>query len=171
MIIGLIVTAVTLVATWMIYKKMGRQGWEGIVPFYNVYVLCDELYGNGWKMLLLLIPVFNIYFGIKMYIDLANAFNKGPGFGLGMIFLPFIFQLILGFGNATYRDGTQANTTEDFVSNVVAKTSDKAKEFAGATMKDDKALEKLEQLGELKEKGIITEEEYLAKKEELLKRI
>lgn len=51
MILELIIGILTLVAEWMIFKKMGRQGWEGIVPFYNTYVLCQELYGNGWKFL------------------------------------------------------------------------------------------------------------------------
>ena len=38
-------------------------------------MLCQELYGNGWKFLLLLIPIYNIYFVIKMNIDWAKAFN------------------------------------------------------------------------------------------------
>ena len=35
-------------------------------------------------------------------IDLAKAFGKGTGFGVGMFFLNFIFYPILGFGSATY---------------------------------------------------------------------
>lgn len=54
--VSLICGILTLVASWMIFKKMGHQGWEGIVPIYNTYVLCQELYGSGWKFLLLLIP-------------------------------------------------------------------------------------------------------------------
>lgn len=42
MILSLIIGILSLVAEWMIFKKMGRQGWEGIVPFYNTYVLCQE---------------------------------------------------------------------------------------------------------------------------------
>ena len=87
MILSLIISILTLVAEWMIFKKMGRQGWEGIVPFYNTYVLCQELYGNGWKFLLLLIPIYNIYFVIKMNIDWAKAFNQGVGFGIGLLLL------------------------------------------------------------------------------------
>ena len=83
--VSLICGILTLVASWMIFKKMGHQGWEGIVPFYNTYVLCQELYGSGWKFLLLLIPLYNIYFVIKMQIDLAKAFNQGAGFGIGLM--------------------------------------------------------------------------------------
>ena len=122
--VSLICGILTLVASWMIFKKMGHQGWEGIVPFYNTYVLCQELYGSGWKFLLLLIPLYNIYFVIKMQIDLAKAFNQGVGFGIGLLLLPFIFQMILGFGSAQYRDGTQANTKPDMVEDVVNKAKD-----------------------------------------------
>ena len=31
MILSLIIGILTLVAEWMIFKKMGRQGWEGVV--------------------------------------------------------------------------------------------------------------------------------------------
>ena len=124
MILELIIGILTLVAEWIIFKKMGRQGWEGIVPFYNTYVLCQELYGNGWKFLLLLIPIYNIYFVIKMNIDWAKAFNQGVGFGIGLLLLPFIFQLILAFGGEQYRDGSYTNTQPDMVENVVSKAKD-----------------------------------------------
>lgn len=123
-LVSLICTILTLVASWMVFKKMGRQGWEGIVPIYSTYVLCQELYGNGWKFLLLLIPLYNIYFVIKMEIDLAKAFNQGTGFGIGLLLLPFIFQMILGFGSAQYRDGTRANVQPDMVEDVVNRAKD-----------------------------------------------
>ena len=108
MILSLIIGILTLVAEWMIFKKMGRQGWDG----------------NGWKFLLLLIPIYNIYFVIKMNIDWAKAFNQGVGFGIGLLLLPFIFQLILAFGGDQYRDGSYTNTQPDMVENVVNKAKD-----------------------------------------------
>ena len=98
----LIITVLTLAASWRIFQKMGRKGWEGIIPIYNFFVLCQELYGNGWKAFLMLIPLYNIYFGIKLYIDWAKAFGKGVGFAIGMLFFPFVFQLLLAFGDAEY---------------------------------------------------------------------
>ena len=56
MLLEIIGAILSMVGSWMIFKKMGRQGWEGIVPIYSTYVLCKVLYGNGWKCLLLLIP-------------------------------------------------------------------------------------------------------------------
>lgn len=104
MLLEIIGAILSMVGSWMIFKKMGRQGWEGIVPIYSTYVLCKVLYGNGWKFLLLLIPFYNIYFAIKMMVDLAKAFNQGVGFAIGLLLLPFVFNLILAFGGAQYMD-------------------------------------------------------------------
>lgn len=82
------------------------------------------LYGNGWKFLLLLIPFYNIYFAIKMMVDLAKAFNQGVGFAIGLLLLPFVFNLILAFGGAQYMDGSFANTQPDMVEDVVNKARD-----------------------------------------------
>ena len=173
MLISIIATVASLVASWIIFKKMGRQGWEGIIPIYNTYIICEELYGNGWKFLLMLIPFYNIYFMFKMYIDWAHAFNKSTGFGVGMVFLPFIFQLILALDEKiVYRDGSKANKDDD----VLTRAMDKTKELAGnaaapKAKRDEHAIEKIAQLAEMKEKGIISEEEFLAKKAELLEKI
>lgn len=214
--ISTLITIIMAVANWMIFKKMGYQGWEGIIPFYNTYILFKELYGNGWKFLTLLIPFYNIYVIVKLYIDLAHAFNQSTGFGVGLIFLAPIFLCILGFRkDIVYLDGSRANNEEDFVTQAAAAVgnagrgayenakekydnaggidgiadsiSDKAKDFAddakGAfdSIKDkagdkverirDDPMDKLRELGELRDKGIISEEEFNAKKEELLKRI
>ena len=165
--LSIICFVLSLVASWMIYKKMGREGWEGIVPVYNFYVLCKELYGNGWKFLCMLIPFYNIYFGIKLYIDWAKAFHKGIGFAIGMLFLPFIFQLILAFGSATYKDGTMENTKDDFVSQVIDKTKSAATNLTNNEPKID-VPEELKKYKELYDMGAITEEEYNAKKAQLL---
>ena len=111
-----VITVLTLAASWRIFQKMGRKGWEGIIPIYNTYVLFDELYGNGWKMLLMLIPIYNIYLIFKVNIDLAHAFHQGTGFGVGMTILNPIFSCILGFGKAVYGDGSRADDGDDPIS-------------------------------------------------------
>ena len=36
-----IVGILGFVFNWLVYKKMGREGWESIIPFYSPYVLCE----------------------------------------------------------------------------------------------------------------------------------
>lgn len=206
-----VLAIVQLAGNWMVFKKMGREGWEGIIPVYNLYVLFKELYGNGWKFLLLLIPIYNIYVIIKLCIDLARAFNQDSGFAIGLIILSPIFMCILGFGDRyVYLDGSRANNTEDFVTraadkiedagtNVYENVKEKYEEAGGAegikndisakaksaaagakekvnstkTRMTDKQnpVDLLKQLGELREKGLITEEEFNEKKKDILDKI
>lgn len=69
---------------------------------YNTYLMYKIAFGNGWLFLLLFIPVVNVVIGIVFSIKLAEVFGQGVGFGVGLMFLPFIFYLILGFGDAEY---------------------------------------------------------------------
>ncbi len=101
-IISLIIAAFTVVCLWFVFKKAGEPGWAAIVPFYNLYVLFKITYGNGWKFLLLLIPVANIVFGIIAYVKLAKAFGKSTGFAVGLVLLCPIFLALLAFGDAQY---------------------------------------------------------------------
>lgn len=48
---------------------------------------------------ILLLIIIAIIFYIKMCSNLADEFNKGKGFKLGLIILPTIFQAILGYQN------------------------------------------------------------------------
>lgn len=91
-----------VMALWKIYEKAGRPGWNSIVPFYNLYVLMEIAGKPGLWIILMLIPLVNIVVGIIITVELAKAFGKGGGFAAGLIFLPFIFYPILGFGPAVY---------------------------------------------------------------------
>ena len=122
--LSLLLGVAGVVACWLLFKKAGKPGWASIVPFYNVYTIFEITWGSGWRFLMLLIPIYNIYFVIKMNIDWAKAFNQGVGFGIGLLLLPFIFQLILAFGGEQYRDGSYTNTQPDMVENVVNKAKD-----------------------------------------------
>ena len=101
-IIGLVIAVAVLVGMWKVFVKAGKPGWGAIVPLYNLYCLSDMSLGKGWMFLLLIIPIVDIVVLIMMYVKLAKAFGKGVGFAVGLIFLPFIFMPILGYGDAKY---------------------------------------------------------------------
>lgn len=208
---GLIITLFIMAGSWRMFQKCGRQGWEAIIPLYNVYVICDLLYGQGWKILLYLIPFYNIYFTFKVNIDMARGFNQGAGFGVGLTFLPMVFVPILGFGNMTWGDGSEATVADDFISRGLDQLSGKMNgsdnqaqsapvqepvrpaaepaqksaqeaEKGKVTLKKEpehspeyqhsqETLAMLEQLDGLHKAGILTDEEFAAKKAELLRRV
>lgn len=168
----LVVTIITLAASWRIFQKMGRKGWEGIIPLYNTYVLFEELYGNGWRMLLMLIPIYNIYLAFRVNIDLAAGFHQSAGFGVGLTLLYPIFACILGFGNFVYGDGTQEDHGTDPISETIDSAANFVSDaFSGKPRRDPEALKKLEQLKNLKDSGVLSEEEYEKMKADLMERI
>lgn len=91
-----------IVAWWKIFTKAGKPGWAAIVPIYNIIVLCEIVGRPAWWVILFLIPCVNIVAHIMISLDLAKSFGKDVGFGIGLIILPYIFGLMLGFGSATY---------------------------------------------------------------------
>lgn len=90
---------------WKVFSKAGQPGWAAIIPIYNIYVMCKVAGRPGWWLLLMLIPLVNFIIAIILNVDIAKRFGKGVGFAIGMLFLPFIFWPILGFGSAQYQGG------------------------------------------------------------------
>jgi hypothetical protein len=101
----IVLAAVVLVVAgwWKIFEKAREEGWKAIIPIYNFLVLLKIVGRDWWWIILALIPFVGIVVWIVVSLDLARSFGRGTGFAIGLIFLPFIFVLILGFGSDTYR--------------------------------------------------------------------
>jgi len=102
-IVGLVVMIVIFAGIWKVFTKAGQPGWAVLIPIYNAYVLCKVAGKSGWWVLLMMIPCVGFIFGILVTVGVAQNFGKGIGFALGLIFLPFIFYPLLGFGDASYQ--------------------------------------------------------------------
>jgi hypothetical protein len=102
-LILLVIMVIMLVGCWMMFVKAGQPGWGILIPIYNAYLLLKVAGRPGWWLILMFIPLVNIIVQIIVLADIARNFGKGIGFVLGLIFLPFIFYPILGFGSARYR--------------------------------------------------------------------
>jgi Family of unknown function (DUF5684) len=104
MVVGIVilVLAVLIIAgMWKVFQKAGEPGWAAIVPIYNIVVMLRIAGRPLWWILLFFIPIVSLIPSIMIPVDIAKRFGKGTGFGLGLIFLPFIFYPILGYGSAT----------------------------------------------------------------------
>ena len=106
--IGVIV--LVIVSIWKIFEKAGKPGWAAIIPIYNMIVLLEIVKKPIWWIVLMLIPLVNIVVAIIVYVELAKAFGKSAGFGIGMIFLSFIFLPLLAFGDDQYLDGAASSS-------------------------------------------------------------
>ena len=107
LIVWLAIAIVVIAGMWKTFEKAGKPGWGAIIPIYNLILLLEIAKKPVWWIILMFIPVVNFVIAILVSIEVAKAFGKGTGFGLGLAFLGFIFYPILGFGDARFilRDG------------------------------------------------------------------
>lgn len=101
-LVCLAIGLVILIGIWKVFTKAGQPGWACIIPIYNLVILLKIAGKPIWWIILLLIPFVNFIIFILVDIAVAKSFGKGAGFGLGLLFLPFIFFPALGFGDAQY---------------------------------------------------------------------
>jgi hypothetical protein len=97
-LIMLVLIAAMLAGMWKAFEKMGRKGWEGIVPIYNLYVLLQVLGRPVIWLVLCIIPLVNIAAFIVLCIDVAKGFGKTTGYGVLLALFGFVMWPILGFG-------------------------------------------------------------------------
>jgi hypothetical protein len=91
-----------IVAGWKVFAKAGEPGWGIFVPIYNLYLVCKIAGRPEWWLILFFIPLVSVVVGLIVAMDIAKAFSKSSGFGIGLWLLGFIFVPILGFGSAQY---------------------------------------------------------------------
>lgn len=104
----LIVWAVLIIAwiagTWKAFQKADQPGWAAIIPIYNFYIMLKIADMEWWWLLVILfVPLVNLYGMYKMHKGVATSFGQGIGFALGLWFLGFIFWPLLGFGDYTHQ--------------------------------------------------------------------
>jgi hypothetical protein len=101
-LIELAIIVVVIAGMWKTFDKANQPGWGVLIPIYNVILLLRIAGKPLWWIILMFIPIANIIVGVMVPVAIAKNFGKGTGFGIGLIFLPFIFYPILGFGEAEY---------------------------------------------------------------------
>jgi hypothetical protein len=91
-----------VIGVWTTFEKAGEPGWAAIIPIYNGIVMLRIVRRPIWWLILWFIPFVNFIVWLIIGIDVAKAFGRGAGFGVGLGFLGPIFFPILGFSDARY---------------------------------------------------------------------
>jgi len=99
----LVVLAFAVLVVWKLFVKMGRQGWEGIIPFYNNWVVVQLMGRPVWVFILWIIPCTAIVGHIMISLDMARKFGKSQAFAIGLILLAPIFYAILAFDDSRFQ--------------------------------------------------------------------
>ena len=84
----------------LIFMKINKPWWSGLIPVYNMMMLTNALYQNKWLGLITLVPVVGQIFTLVIFYTLGSRFKFN---GLLTALLSFIFVPIIGFGNSLYQ--------------------------------------------------------------------
>ena len=125
----LIVVVLSVIAWCFLFRKAGKHPGFFFIPVYGQYcqydvadsaglffvLLATSILGSviSWFLVLAASPqglivlaiamgVVSLVVNIIFSIRLAQAFGKGGGFAVGLIFLPVVFLCILAFGKAEH---------------------------------------------------------------------
>ncbi len=118
-IIGVAALVFAVIAQWKLFVKAGERGWKCLIPFYNQYTWYRLTWNKGIFFVFLALslltflvyihPLLGLLVNIPMLIlaiiamhKTSKSYGKGGGFTVGLIFLPFVFLMILAFGNSEY---------------------------------------------------------------------
>ena len=119
---------IQILSYWKILGKMGKRRWCAVIPILGEMEMSTELFRymrSFWRPAMITIAMFltsrylgmdNMYsivmalvalivygvFLIRLYSRLAKQFGKGKAFTCGLILMPLLFLLILGFGKSEY---------------------------------------------------------------------
>ncbi len=95
------VSVLLVVSLWKLFTKAGKPGWAAIVPVYNIIVMMEIIGRPTWWTVLYFVPVANIVVSIINMLDFAKSYGKSAGYGVLMIFFPYIMYPILAFSTDT----------------------------------------------------------------------
>jgi hypothetical protein len=112
MAISAVFVLIVVIANWKIFEKAGQPGWASIIPFYNLWVMCEIVGLPGYAMFACLVPLLNFVFGIFILLRFAKVFGQSLMFAIGLVvpFLNLALLLNLGFGDARYLGPEAANS-------------------------------------------------------------
>lgn len=120
------IVLLVIVCLWRIFNKAGKPGFYALIPLVSPFQWA-KISGRG-DIFAFFYVILVTFFGTEIFVrineqrtevnpfalvaylgyayvclGLAQRFGKSTLFGLGLLFLPFVFYPILAFGSATYR--------------------------------------------------------------------
>lgn len=111
------------IGTWKLYVKADRKAWEAFIPVYNGIVLMQIINRPKYWVLLLFIPVINLFLFPIIWIETLRTFGKKSTLDmiLGVVTLGFYIVYVNYTQEVNFhanRDLTPANKTMDTLGSI-----------------------------------------------------
>ena len=99
----ILIYAVFCLGRMRMFQKAGVAGWKAWIPLYRDYVLCQITMGKGWYFVLGLIPPLYPVMQVLYALEICLSYKMEILFGVLYFFLPWLAELIVGFGKYEYQ--------------------------------------------------------------------
>lgn len=99
-LIGLLVITLLLIillAIGNIFEDCKQKGYLALIPVVNFMVLLKITLSPRWWVILLFIPIVNIYFFYRIFLNLAIGFGRDKSYAIKILLFPFIYLPILAY--------------------------------------------------------------------------
>ena len=89
-----------MAAKYMLFVKMGEEGWKSLIPFYNRYLLYKKCWNGSYYFVSLAMIIPAVILGVSSYIIYTGGYGYSFGIVLGVLavitaIVPFVMNLIL----------------------------------------------------------------------------
>lgn len=115
-IIGIVLFVFEIYSMCRSYAKADIAGWKAIIPIWNVLALFRLANLSKWMVVLVFVPIVNIYIMYLVYAALADRLGKKRSFGIGLLLFPILFFPILAFAKEK-RETIEMEEIENFQDN------------------------------------------------------
>jgi len=67
---------ISIIGVWKLFVKCNKPGIAALIPIYNMIVVLKIVGRPAAHIFLLLIPIYNVYFSVKIAVELCQSFGK-----------------------------------------------------------------------------------------------
>ncbi|MBM3440333.1 MAG: S26 family signal peptidase, partial [Bacteroidetes bacterium] len=86
------------VGLYGLFQKAGLPGWKACIPFYNTWVIVEQMEIKCYWFFLQFIPLVGIFVSIALIIDYVKHFGRYSVIDHTLlVFFPFVYLPWLGF--------------------------------------------------------------------------
>jgi uncharacterized membrane protein YhaH (DUF805 family) len=115
------IATIGIVAQWRLYIKAGLPGYHCLIPIQNVITFLKIVGRPASHVWYFLIPFYNIYFTVKVYIELCNSFGKQSILDYVLVIaLNGLYILNLGLAYDTYYRGPVYGLSKQELQDLIA---------------------------------------------------
>ena len=123
--IYLITKLLAAIGAWKVFTKSGEAGWKAFIPFYSKFIRFNLYWDKKYFWIYLALTIVAYLLGsnvtgvmaliafaavvgkiittVKVEMKCARCFGMGTGMGILLIIMPWLANMILGFGKAEYQ--------------------------------------------------------------------